>query len=321
MTLDLVLLGLAAGFIYLLMGGDLLVRGAVGLARRLDVPPVVVAATVVGFGTSLPELVVSVQATVDGYPDLILGNVVGSNIANVLLVGGASALVHPLLHDDEEVHRNVALMGVSVVAFALFAATGPIGRIQGAILFGGFVVMMAASARSTVRARRDADPSIPLDWVLGIPSRLGLIAVFIVLGIVWLPLGASLLVDSAVAIAVELEIPETVVGLTILAVGTSLPELTTTILAAMEERSDVAIGAIVGSNTFNVLAIMGITASISPEAITVSSRMLLLDIPFMLATGAVLAFLVWRVLPIGRGIGVAMLVTYAAYLASLYFMV
>lgn len=299
------------------MGGDLLVRGAVGLARRLDVPPVVVAATVVGFGTSLPELVVSIQATVEGYPDLILGNVVGSNIANVLLVGGASALVYPLLHDERDVHRNLVLMGASLAAFTFFAATGPLDRLQGALLFGSFVVMIAATARSTIRARRDSDPSIPLDWILGIPSRMGLITVFLVLGIVWLPLGASLLVDSAVAIASELQVPETVVGLTVLAVGTSLPELTTTVLAAMEQRSDVAIGAIVGSNTFNILAIMGLTASISPEPITVSSRMLFLDIPVMLATSAILAFFVWRVRPVGRRGGVTLLVAYAMYLATL----
>lgn len=303
------------------MGGDLLVRGAVGLARRLDVPPVVVAATVVGFGTSLPELVVSVQATVEGYPDLILGNVVGSNIANVLLVGGASALVYPLLHDEREIRRNVGLMGASLVAFTLFAATGPIDRLHGAILFGSFVVMIAATARSTIRARRDSDPSTPLDWVLGIPSRLRLIVVFIVLGIVWLPLGASLLVDSAVAIATELGIPEAVVGLTILAVGTSLPELTTTVLAAMEQRSDVALGTIVGSNTFNILGIMGLTASISPEAIVVSSRMLLLDIPVMLTTSAILGLFVWRARPIGRRGGVVLLLSYVAYLATLWIIV
>lgn len=299
------------------MGADLLVRGAVGLARRLDVPPVVVAATVVGFGTSLPEMVVSIQATVNGYPDLILGNVVGSNIANVLLVGGASALVYPLLHDEREVRRNVGLMGASLVAFILFAATGPIDRLHGAILLGSFVVMIATTARSTLQARRDADPSTPLDWVLGIPSRLGLIAVFIVLGIVGLPLGANLLVDSAVAIATELQVPEAVVGLTVLAVGTSLPELTTTVLAAMEQRSDVAIGTIVGSNTFNILAIMGLTASISPEAIVVSRRMLLLDIPVMLVTSAALAFVVWRARPVGRRGGIVLLAAYAVYLATL----
>lgn len=299
------------------MGGDLLVRGAVALARRLDVPPVVVAATVVGFGTSLPELVVSIQATIEGYPDLILGNVVGSNIANVLLVGGAAAIVYPLLHDEAEVRRNLLLMGASLLAFTGFAATGDIGRIDGVILLGAFVVMMAATARSTIRARRASDPSTPLDWVLGIPSRLGLIAVFILAGIVMLPLGANLLVDAAVRIAEQFDVPEAVIGLTVLAIGTSLPELTTTVLAALERRSDVAIGAIVGSNTFNILTIMGLTASISSAPIAVSSRMMLLDIPVMLATSATLGFLAFTVRPVGRKGGIAMVVGYLTYLATL----
>lgn len=303
------------------MGGDLLVRGAVALARRLDVPPVVVAATVVGFGTSLPEMVVSIQAAISGYPNLILGNVVGSNIANVLVVGGASAVVYPLMHDDPEVRRNLVLMSASLLAFTAFAATGSISRWAGLVLLGAFVVMMVTTAGSTIRARRGADPSTPLDWVLGIPSRLGLIAVFIVVGVVMLPLGAQLLVASAVTIAGTFSIPETVIGLTVLAIGTSLPELTTTVLAAFERRTDVAIGTIVGSNTFNVLAIMGVTASISTRPIDVSARFLWLDLPVMLVTSGVVAVLVWKGRPVGRRGGVVMLSAYAMYLATLTILV
>lgn len=303
------------------MGGDLLVRGAVALARRLHVPPVVVAATVVGFGTSLPEMVVSVQATVAGYPNLILGNVVGSNIANVLLVGGVSAVVYPMLHDDPEVRRNVALMSGSLIAFTVFAATGSITRWAGLIMLAAFVVMIGSTAGSTIRARKGADQTTPLDWVLGIPSRLGLIALFIVVGVIMLPVGAQLLVDSAVTIAGSFQVPETVIGLTVLAVGTSLPELTTTVLAALERRTDVAIGTIIGSNTFNVLAIMGLTASISAQPIAVSNRFLWLDVPVMLATSALLATLAWKARPIGRRGGVVLLMTYVAYLATLSILV
>lgn len=299
------------------MGGDLLVRGAVALARRFHVPPVVVAATVVGFGTSLPEMVVSIQASLAGYPNLILGNVVGSNIANVLLVGGVSAVVYPLLHDDREVRRNIGLMSASLLAFAVLCATGSITRTAGLFLLGAFLVMIATTAGSTIRARMEADPSTPLDWVLGIPSRMGLISVFIVTGVAMLPLGAQLLVHSAVTIAQTFDVPETVIGLTVLAVGTSLPELTTTVLAALERRTDVAIGAIVGSNTFNVLAIMGLTASISPEPIVVSSRFLWLDVPVMLVTSGALGVLVWKARPVGRGGGIMMLLAYVAYLATL----
>jgi cation:H+ antiporter len=310
-----------AGFIYLLMGGDLLVRGAVGLARRLQIPPVVVAATVVGFGTSLPELVVSVQATMTGVPGLILGNVVGSNIANVLLVGGASAVVFPLMHEDRSVRRNAMVMVMATVGFSTFAAMGDIDRAMGAVLFGAFVVIMATTARSTLRAKQEADPSTPLDWVLGLPSRTSTIAVFILGGITMLPVGAQLLVSSAVGIAQRLEVPEPVVGLTVLAIGTSLPELTTTVLAAMERRSDVAIGAIVGSNTFNLLAILGITAMLSPEPIVVSQRFITLDLPVMILSSLLLAAFAWTARPMGRVAGITMLLAYVVYLGALYVLV
>lgn len=314
-------LELAAGFIYLLMGGDLLVRGAVALARRLDVPQVVVAATVVGFGTSLPEMVVSLQASLAGVPDLILGNVVGSNVANVLLVGGAAAVVCPLAHDDRQVGRNVGVMFAALLAFTAIAAMGPIGPRAGLLLLTGFVIVMATTVRSTVLDRQPVDVSTPLDWVLGIPTHISMISLFVVTGVVMLPLGAKLLVDAAVEIAVSFSVPETVVGLTVLAIGTSLPELTTTVLAAMERRSDVAIGAIVGSNTFNVLAIMGLTASLSPTPIVASDRLLWLDMPVMLATSGALGLAAWKIWPIGRPVGVAMLLAYVAYLGTLYILV
>jgi cation:H+ antiporter len=312
---------LVAGFIYLLMGGDLLVRGAVGLARRLHIPQVVVAATVVGFGTSLPELVVSVQATFEGVPGLILGNVVGSNIANVLLVGGASALVFPLLHQDRAVRRNVVLMIMATLGFAAFAVMGEIDRLMGVVLLGTFALILATTARSTLRAKKDADTSTPLDWVLGLPSRPGTITMFIVTGVVMLPLGAKLLVDSAIEIAETLQVPEPVVGLTVLAIGTSLPELTTTILAALERRSDIAIGAIVGSNTFNLLTIMGVTAILSPDPILVSDRFISLDVPVMIVSTVALAIFAWKGRPVGRVAGGAMLLAYILYLSGLYALV
>jgi cation:H+ antiporter len=314
-------LELAAGFIYLLMGGDLLVRGAVALARQFRVPPVVVAATVVGFGTSLPELVVSVHATLLGYPDLILGNVVGSNIANVLLVGGASAIVYPIAHDDPAVRRNAGLMIAAVGGFAVLAYVGDLSRAVGIGLLVAFGVMMVATVRSTVAEMKGGDTSTPLDWLLGIPSRLGTITLFIVAGVVMLPLGAQLLVDSAVTVAQRFDVPEAVIGLTVLAIGTSLPELTTTVLAAMEKRSDVAIGAIVGSNTFNVLAIMGVSATLSSTPIPVSARFLTMDVPVMLVTSGVLTLFAWRVRPIGRAGGIVMLLAYVAYLGTLYLVI
>lgn len=303
------------------MGGDLLVRGAVALARRSRVPPVVVAATVVGFGTSLPELVVSLRATLTGYPGLILGNVVGSNVANVLLVGGASAIIYPLVHEGLAVRRNVVIMAASVGGFAVLCVGGALGRLGGSLLLGAFVLVMLSTAGSTLRAQRGADMSTPLDWVLGLPSRLGMIATFILAGIVMLPLGAQLLVDSAIGIAESFDVPETVIGLTVLAIGTSLPEVTTTILAALERRSDVAIGAIIGSNTFNILAIMGVTTVLSPAPIPVSGRMLFFDVPVMVLASLALATAAWKARPIGRLAGVGMLLAYLTYLGTLYLVV
>ncbi len=300
------------------MGGDLLVRGAVGLARRLQIPAVVVAATVVGFGTSLPELVVSVQATLAGAPGLILGNVVGSNIANVLMVGGASAVVLPLAHDDSALRRNLVIMMAATLGFTAVAALLPIDRVVGVLLLAAFALILATTAGSTIRDQQGLDPSTPLDWVLGLPSHAATIGVFLSVGIIMLPLGAQLLVSSAVTIAESFQVPEPVVGLTVLAIGTSLPELTTSVLAALERRSDVAIGAIVGSNTFNLLAIMGVTASLTPSPIEVSTRFLTLDVPVMFVSSALLAMFAWRGRPIGRAVGLGMLLAYAVYLGALY---
>ena len=165
------------------MGGDILVRGSVGLARRLQVPDFVVAATVVGFGTSLPELVVSIRAATSGYPNLILGNVVGSNTANVLLVGGASALIFPILPEVGPVRRNVVIMALAIIGFAILAGLNGLGHFGGVALLLAFFAIMAATARSTLQARRKVDPSMPLDWVLGMPSRPVTIAVCILFGI------------------------------------------------------------------------------------------------------------------------------------------
>ncbi len=303
------------------MGGDLLVRGSVALARRFRVSPMVVAATVVGFGTSLPELVVSLRATLTGYPSLILGNVVGSNIANVLLVAGVAAVIYPLRCEDGAVRRNVVIMVGAAAAFTGLCAMGDIGRGAGWLLLGAFVAIMAATARSTVRAQQGVDTSTPLDWVLGLPSSVGTIVVFLLAGVVMLPLGAQLLVEAAVAIASNFDIPEAIVGLTVVAIGTSLPELSTTVLAALERRPDVAVGAIIGSNTFNILAIMGVTATLSPSPIEVSSRFQLFDVPVMLVTTLVMGLFVWKARPIGRGVGIAMVLAYVAYLGTLFVVV
>ena len=307
---------LLAGFIYLLGGGDLLVRGAVGLARRLRVPPVAVALSVVAFGTSLPELVVSVQASLTGHPNLILGNVVGSNIANVLLVGGAAAAVFPLAMSGRDVRTTGSIMVAVSLLFAAICLRGGIGRVEGLVLLGVFVITIASTARATIRAHVGEPESTPLDWVLGLPSQLPTIALFIVVGLIALPLGADFLVDAAVRIAEQFGVPETVVGLTVVAIGTSLPEVSTAVLAAAKRRPGMAVGTIIGSNTFNLVAIMGVTATISAEPVPVSARFLALDLPVMLVVTALLGLFAWLDREVGRSAGLTLLAAYLLYLVA-----
>jgi len=300
------------------MGADLLVRGSVALARRAHVSPAVVAFSVVAFGTSVPELVVTLRASLTGFPGLVLGNVVGSNTANVLLVAGASAILYPLACGGGSVRRDAAVMLLVSVAFALACLTGDLTRLDGLLLLAGLVVVMALMVRATFAAYRAADTSLPMDWVLGLPSQKRMITLFLVLGIVGLPVGANLLVEAAVDIAGTLGVSETVIGLTLVALGTSLPELATTVMAAFQRRTEVAIGTIIGSNTFNILAIMGVGAAVSPHGVTISDRFLALDLPVMLTASLVLSvFALWRK-RIGRRVGIVFLTGYVAYMTVLF---
>jgi len=312
---------LVAGFIYLLGGGDLLVRGGVALARRMRVAPVIVALSVVSLGTSLPELMVSIRASIAGYPNLILGNVVGSNIANVLLVGGAAAAVYPLRMRGRGVRLPAVGMLAASVAFAVLCASGHVTRLEGWLLLAGMAVVLVLTAIEAFKPQPAPDPATPIEWVLGVPSAIPTIALFIGIGVVALPLGAGLLVESAVEIAGRLGVSETVVGLTVVAVGTSLPEVTTTVVAAMRKRTSMAVGTIIGSNTFNLLGIMGIASVMSPEPVPVSSRFLTLDLPVMIAVSVALVGYALSGRSIGRKTGMTLLGAYLAYLVALYFTV
>jgi cation:H+ antiporter len=309
---------LVAGFLYLLGGGDLLVRGAVALARRTGVPPALVALTVVGLGTSLPELVVSVRAAVTGHGGLALGNVEGSNIANVLLVGGVAAIVFPLRTTDESARRSGTIMVIVTLAFVAMCVMGSdITRLDGALLVGTMLAGTAVTARVALRARTAELPT-PIEWVLGVPNQLGTIAFFIGLGLVWLPLGADLLVEAATEIGARLGVSETIIGLTVVAVGTSLPEVATTVVAGMQKKTVMVVGTLVGSNIFNILAIMGVAALASPEPIDVSGRSLVVDLPVMVAAAFLLVVFTWLRRPIRRRTGILFVAIYVAYVAVLY---
>jgi cation:H+ antiporter len=299
------------GLAVLVLAGDALVKGAVNLSLRLGVPALVVGLTVVAFGTSAPELIVSVQAVLRGAPALALGNVVGSNIANILLVMGIPALITAVAL-GREVMRDFVIMIAATVLFIALAFGGEFGRLQGAILLAGLALMLtdcylrARRARTGADALDEADPGMP-GWR---------IAAYVLAGIVGLPLGADLLVDGAVGIATTLGVSEAVIGLTLVAVGTSLPELATTVMAAIRREGGVALGNIIGSNLFNLLGIIGVAAMVGP--IPVPDYMLGRDLWVMLATSSLLAVFILTGRSIGRWTGAGFLLLYALYLASLF---
>jgi len=311
-------LQLFGGLIYLLMGGDLLVRGAVALARRARVPPAIIAVSIVALGTSLPELVVTIQAVLGGFSDIAIGNVVGSNIANVSLVVGVPAIIYPLVISDDSARRDSAIMVLVSVLFVVLCFAGDLGRLEGLALLVGTVAWVGYQGRQTAHSQRAADRTAPLEFVLGLPTKGGMIALFIVAGVIGLPLGARMFVEAAAEVAAQLGVSDALVGLTVVAVGTSLPELATCGAAALQRQTDVALGTAIGSNIFNVVAIMGAAAVTSPMAIPVPPSFLTLDLPVMLAASLVLTGLVWRGRQVGRAAGLLLVAGYAAYVVALF---
>ena len=295
---------LIGGLIGLFLGGEALVRGSVGIARRMAIPPLLIGLTVVGFGTSTPELLVSVDAAWRGVPDIAIGNIVGSNIGNILLIVGLSALVWPITVMGATLRRDTAVMMAAALALVPLFAMAQMGRLAGLILVAGLAAYLIWAYRQPgdieAEDTGETDP----------PSAL-LSALWVIGGLAALMVGARFLVDGAVNIARGYGISEAFIGLTIVAVGTSLPELATSLIAAFRRQSEIAIGNIVGSNIFNVLGILGVTALIAP--IPVASRFLTFDLPVMIAVSLILTALLLTRPVIGRRIGVAMLAGYVAY--------
>jgi cation:H+ antiporter len=277
---------LLAGLLALVAGGELLVRGSSRLAAMAGLSPVIIGLTVVAFGTSAPELAVGVQAAFDGQADLVIGNVVGSNIYNVLLVLGLSALVAPLIVQQQLVRLDVPLMIMAGVAFLLLAMDGTLASLEGAVMFAllllYLLVVLRFARRESPEIRRQYEaefgrrPSAGRrDWLVN--------GLLLVAGLALLVAGAGWVVEGAVGIAVALGVSQLVIGLTVVAIGTSLPELVTSIVASVRNERDIAVGNIVGSNIFNILSVLAVTAFVAPTGVAVSRAALSLDIPFMLA--------------------------------------
>jgi cation:H+ antiporter len=295
---------LFVGLTGLFFGGEALVRGSVGFARRMAIPPLLIGLTVVGFGTSTPELLVSVDAAWRGVPDIALGNIVGSNIANILLIVGLSALVWPIKIMGATLRRDTAVMMVAALLLVPIFVFGQMTRLSGLVLFGGLVAYLIWAYLEPGEAEEEDESLKP-------PTSTLVSVLWVIGGLVALMVGARFLVDGAVSIARGYGISEAFIGLTIVAVGTSLPELATSLIAAFRRQSEIAIGNIVGSNIFNVLGILGVTALIAP--IPVASRFLTFDLPVMVAVSLVLTVLLLTRPVMGRGVGVVMLAGYAVY--------
>lgn len=291
----------------LVLGGEYLVRGAVALALRLGIAPVVVGLTVVAFGTSAPEMIVSVSAAIGGQPGIALGNVIGSNIANVLVILGATAVIAPVLSNDDELKKSWTYAVAASVLLIALCLLGPLGWWHGAIMLAGLALTLYFQIS---RARQGQMQAEVAEIERGVtPPRK--IIMWLILGLVALPIGANLLVSGASEIARGFGISDAVIGLTLVAVGTSLPEFAASVTAALRGRADMALGNVIGSNLFNILAIMGITSLFGP--LVVPEQMLRFDLWLMLATTLLVGPFLFRHIAIGRVVGAVFVAIYAAY--------
>lgn len=313
---------LAIGVVALVAGAELLVKGAAAVAARFGIPPVVIGLTVVAFGTSAPELAVSVGAALDGNTDVAFGNVVGSNIGNILLILGASAVIGGLAVSQRIVRLDVPLLIVVTVVVLLMSLDNSIGRVDGVVLFAGVIAYTGWLVRSSLRG--DA-PDVEGEFAEGmdeidgdlVEKPLLVQAGLVVAGFVLLVAGSQALVGSATDIAEELGISDLVIGLTVVAIGTSLPELATSVLAAVRGQRDIAVGNVVGSNLFNLMSVLGLTGIIASDGIGVSDAALRLDVPVMIAATVVLLPIFWNGFVIQRWEGVVFLAFYVVYVAYL----
>lgn len=310
------MLMIVAGLVLLFFGGEGLLKGSVALARNFGLSNLLVSAVIVGFGTSMPEMTVSVGAALSGSPEIAIGNIIGSNIANILLIVGFGALLYPLLVDKIAVRRDTVMMIIAGLVFCGLSLTGELSFIEGFIMFAvlvGYIIWSyfedkKASAATPDHIQEDIEGVVPLSSLKA--------ALYSIVGLGLLIGGASLLVEGAVSLARDFGISEVVIGLTLVAVGTSLPELATAIVASLKKHTDVIIGNILGSNIFNILSILGVTAMI--ETIPVPAQMMDFDIWFMMGISALLGVLLWRGVTFGRFLGVIMLLVYSGYIGFLY---
>lgn len=298
------------GLIVLLVAGDLLVRGAVNFSLKIKIPAFIVSLTVVALGTSAPELLVAIRAILDNSPGIALGNVVGSNIANVFLVLGIPALIAGINTRECNTRKNYVFMMIATIIFLSLAFIGNFSLPQGILLLVLLILFLLITARDTLKMQdkisnlevENTDPNLVF-WK---------IILFLSLGFIGLPIGADILVTNASLIAKSYGLSDEVIGLTLVALGTSLPELATTLMAALRKQADVALGNVIGSNIFNLFAIVGITTMFGD--IPIASSFFNFDFWIMFGAGVVLFPFVYMRVNINRAWGAFLTLTYAAYL-------
>jgi cation:H+ antiporter len=314
--------GLVVGLVCLTLGAEWLVKGASSVAARLGIAPIVIGLTVVAFGTSAPEFAVSVQGALSGNSDVAIGNVVGSNTFNILFVLGLSAVIGSLTIEQRIIKRDIPiLMALSIVIYGLIW-NDVVGRLEGLVLFIGIIVYtlwLLRGARKAESEKVNAEYEEAMQQVEGetVAKPLYFQIGLVVVGLALLILGSRFLVSSATTIAEAFGVSDLVIGLTVVAAGTSLPELATSVMAAYRGQRDIAVGNVVGSNIFNLLAVLGASAAISSEGIAVNRELIRLDYPVMLAATLVLIPICWNGFAIKRWEGALLTAFYVAYVAYL----
>ncbi|MGF1455819.1 MAG: calcium/sodium antiporter [Alphaproteobacteria bacterium] len=301
------------GIVVLAFGGDLFVRGAVGLARRMRISPLLTGIVLVGFGTSMPELVTSLNAALQGSPGIAVGNVVGSNIANILLVLGLVAVLHPVIAEPESFARDAPMLALTAAGLAVFAMLGAYGRVAGLIFLTLLAVYLFASYRAA-RCSGDAQSRVQTDQAdlaTPAPHGLALLLTFTGLGLAGVIGGAAMMVDGSISVAGKMGISETIVGLTVIAVGTSLPEVATSVAAALRRQTDLAFGNVLGSNIFNVVGILGVTSLVTP--LRVPAEVVTYDLWIVLGVTGLLLVFAFTKARITRREGLVFLGLYGAY--------
>jgi len=302
----MVYLLLLVGVFLLLIGGDFLVKSAASLAKKLNISPFLIGVTVVSFGTSAPELIVSLKAAFNGSSGIAIGNVIGSNIANLALVLGITVLIRPIVLDPKKLRFSWFAMLVASLMFLGFSIDGVLDRVDGLFLISCLILFLILS----IRKRDDSFVEEELEK----PLKTNLIPVYFIFGAAGLYYGSELLVDSAITIAKSFGISEFIIGVSVVALGTSLPELVTSIIAIIKGQSSISVGNLIGSNVFNIFAVLGITSAVNP--LKADSFLIAIDLPIMLGVTLLTGLFLLVSKKLGRVEGLLLITIYIMYIGS-----